>query len=343
VNQSRFPRRRVTIIGNRGGTNIGSSFERAALASNLDVQFIDPRQAMSAPSWLRRFNWYLRGRRPTGLSRFSARVVEACLRHQSQMVVVTGIAGLTAGALRKLRDAGIRVANYLTDDPWNPVHRASWFLEALPEYFALFSPRRANLADLQDLGSKTVIYLPFAYDPELHFPEVPSLAESQRFSADVLFVGGADKDRIPLCAVIAESGLDLAIYGDYWDRYRRTRASWKGYADPATLRKATSAARVCLCVSRKANRDAHTMRSYEAPAMAGVILAEATDDHVKMFGKNGALYFADIPEMITKAKWLVTHETEARQMAEYAHARITGGINTYADRLSSILAVGLSA
>ena len=58
------------------------------------------------------------------------------------------------------------------------------------------------------------------------------------------------------------------------------------------------------------------MRSYEVPAMRGVVLAEATDDHRQMFGEEGALYFRDIPEMITKAKWLVAHQAEARQMAD---------------------------
>ena len=80
------------------------------------------------------------------------------------------------------------------------------------------------------------------------------------------------------------------------------------------------------------------MRSYEVPAMGGVVLAEATDDHRQMFGEEGALYFRDTPEMITKAKWLIAHEAEARQMAARAHARITRGANTYRDRLVTILA-----
>ncbi len=86
----------------------------------------------------------------------------------------------------------------------------------------------------------------------------------------------------------------------------------------------------------------HTMRSYEVPAMQAVILAESTDDHKDMFGEEGALYFRDIPEMISKAKWLVAHEAEARQMAARAHARITRAANTYRDRLVTILATCLN-
>jgi spore maturation protein CgeB len=342
VKESPFTGRRVTIIGNRGGTNIGGSFERAAEQLGLDLQVIEPREAMDATSWLRRFNWYFRGRRPTWLNRFSTQVVESCTRHKSEVVVVTGIAGLNADALRHLTKTDVKVANYLTDDPWNRMHRAPWFLKALPNYFAVFSPRHANLHDLRALGCKRVSYLPFAYDPGLHFPEAPSASERGAFVADVLFVGGADEDRIPLCRATGQSGLSLAIYGDYWSRSATTRPYWRGYAAPAVLRKATGTAKVCLCLTRKANRDGHTMRSYEVPAMGGIILAEATDDHRQMFGEEGALYFREMPEMITKAKWLVAHETEARQMAERARARVTSGANTYRDRLETILATCLS-
>jgi spore maturation protein CgeB len=342
VNHLSVKGRRVTIVGNRGGTNIGGSFERAARSAELDFQVIEPRQAMEGPAWLRRFNWHFRGKRPTWLNSFSNQVVESCVRHKSEVVVVTGISGPNTEALAQLGKTGIRVANYLTDDPWNRMHRAPWFFKALPNYFAVFSPRHANLNDLRAIGCRRASYLPFAYDPDLHFPEASSVDECNAVAADVLFVGGADEDRIPICAAVGASGLSLAIYGDYWERSDATRPFWKGHAEPSVLRSATSAAKVCLCLTRKANRDGHTMRSYEVPAMGGVVLAEATDDHKAMFGEEGALYFHDIPEMISKAKWLVAHQSEARQMAERGHARITGNNNTYCDRLETILATCLN-
>ncbi len=81
------------------------------------------------------------------------------------------------------------------------------------------------------------------------------------------------------------------------------------------------------------------MRSYEVPAMKGVTLAEATDDHREMFGEESdcVLFFRDTSEMVDKAKWLLVHQREGRQMADRAHARVTGGKNTYRDRLETIL------
>jgi spore maturation protein CgeB len=341
VTRSPLKGRRIALIGRRGGTNIGGSFERAAKLAGVDFQFVDLDAASQAPAWIRRFNWHLRGHRPTRLNSFSIQVVRSCCLRKPDLVIVTGVAGINANALKRLRELRIKVVNYLTDDPWNIAHRAPWFFKALPQYQAIFSPRRANLKDLRNLGCADVRYLPFAYDPELHYPESPSDSERGKLVADVLFIGGADNDRRLLCEALAQSGLSLAIYGDYWDRSKIARQFWKGYADPARLRKATNAAKVCLCLPRKANRDGHTMRSYEVAAMDGIILAEDTEDHREIFGEKGALYFRGTSDMIIKAKWLATHEAKARLIAEKAHSNVTDGGNTYQDRLETMAAACL--
>jgi len=129
------------------------------------------------------------------------------------------------------------------------------------------------------------------------------------------------------------------LYGHDWQRHSKLASCFRGHAYPSTLRKAVAVARICLCLVRQANRDGHAMRSYEVPAMKWVMLAEATDDHREMFGEEGdcALFFRDTSEMVDKAKWLLAHQEEGRQMADRAHARITSGKNTYRDRLETIL------
>ena len=71
------------------------------------------------------------------------------MQHESEALLVTGIAPLTASALELLGKASVKVANYLTDDPFNEMHKSPWFLKSLPNYFTVFSPRRANLDDLR--------------------------------------------------------------------------------------------------------------------------------------------------------------------------------------------------
>jgi hypothetical protein len=274
------------------------------------------------------------------ITQFGEQVVATCKEHSPELILATGLAPLTAGVLQQLRTFGVRCANFLTDDPWNPRHRAAWFLKALPHYDFVFSPRHSNLQDLREHGCAAVHYLPFAYAPEIHFTETLTETTRRQYEADVMFAGGADSDRVPYFTALHAAGLTIALFGHDWQKYPALQRCFRGHADPATIRSAVAAAKVCLCVVRRANRDGHSMRSYELPAMGGVILAEATEDHRAMFGEEGqcALFFRDISEMVEKARWLVTHQAEARMMAERAHIGITSGKNTYRDRLDTILA-----
>src|SRR5881409_2830225 len=126
--------RRMLIVGNRGGTNVGECFERAANAQGLDVRLIESRHAMDAPVWLRRLNWHLRGHRPTKLGAFSEAVYQQCTVWRPDVLLTTGLAPLHQRALMGIRSLGIVTLNYLTDDPWNGAHYASWFMNALTQY-----------------------------------------------------------------------------------------------------------------------------------------------------------------------------------------------------------------
>ena len=330
----------LLIVGNPAIFHIGAHFRRAAEELSIPVELCDTRPTFDAPWPVVQWNWRVRGHRPPGLSNFSRQVLSQCQALRPRWLLATGMAPLTADTLRRLCELGVACLNYLTDDPWNPAHRAGWFLDALPHYDQVFSPRRANLNDLRRLGCRQVDYLPFAYAPHIHFPESAAPEESGRYECDVLFYGGADSDRMPYIVALLEAGLDVHLYGGYWDRHTRTRPYFKGHADPATLRKAVHGARITLCLVRQANRDGHVMRTFEAPAMGGCMLTEDTTEHRALLGEDGVatIYFSSIVELVERAQWLLAQPEERRRLAQAAHVCITQGAHSYADRLHKILA-----
>jgi spore maturation protein CgeB len=331
--------RRLLIVGYPGTFHVGAHILHAAQQVGCEVVLCDSARAYKASRIWRKIKWSF-DRSPARIKQFGEEVVATCKERRSELLLTTGLAPLTAGALHQLRTLGVRCANFLTDDPWNPRHRATWFLEALPHYDFVFSPRQSNLQDLRAHRCMAVHYLPFAYAPEIHFTETLTENHRHQYEADVMFAGGADNDRVPYFTALRDAGLTIALFGHDWHKYPTLQPCFRGHADAATIRSAVAAAKVCLCVVRRANRDGHSMRSYELPAMGGVILAESTEDHRAIFVDEGqcALFFRDISEMIEKARWLVTHQTEAKMMAERARSRITQGANTYRDRLDTILA-----
>jgi spore maturation protein CgeB len=331
---------RILIVGNPSITHIGAHLNQAANNLGLDVRFCDTREAFDGPVWLSKLNWWVRGHRPSALRKFSEQVVRVCKECEPAWVLSTGLAPIDKGALAEIGSLGIQRLNYLTDDPWNSAHRSSWFMRSLPLYDHVFSPRRAILDDVRRLGCSQVSYLPFAYAPEIHFPEPAEDADTpSQFESDVAFAGAADTDRVPYIDALIQANFKLGLYGGFWERFPETKAYARGIADASMLRKVIGGAKVALCLVRRANRDGNSMRTFEVPAVGACMLTEDTEEHREIFGEDGkaAVYFRTIDEMIEKLRWLLAHDADRLRLAKAAHDLIVTGSNTYRDRLRTIL------
>jgi spore maturation protein CgeB len=330
---------KLLIVGNAAPEHVGSHLYHAARGLGIEASIFDSRMASEGSRWLVAAYWRLAHHRPLRIHQYEKGLLKQCAETGVSLVISTGIAPVTLEALLELKREGIPTFNYLTDDPWNPNHFAPWFLKALPHYTRIFSTKRANLGDLERHGAQCVSFLPFAYSPELHVQQCDPQNGEPASDADVVFVGGADKDRVPFMSALAKAGFTLHLYGGYWDRYRETRRYACGTLPAIAVRAATSKAKVALCLVRRANRDGHCMRTFEIPAMSGCMLAEYTEEHRELFGKEGeaVLYFKSIGEMVEKTRWLVDHDAERQRLAAKAHALITAGGHTYGDRLLTML------
>lgn len=332
--------RSVLLVANPDPAHVGAHLMAAAADEQLTAHLADVREAWQGPVWRRKAAWWIQGHRPVALRAFSERVAADALRHDVRAVISTGLAPIAAPALDALGRAGIARVNYLTDDPWNPAHRAPWFLNALSKYDVVFSPRRANLDDLRSLGGPRVEYLPFGFNPAQHFPDPPvAPADVRRFAADIVFAGGADPDRAAVLGAFVRGGLAVAVYGGYWERYRATRALARGHLDLRDLRRAIGGAKVSLCLVRRANRDGQSMRTYEVAAMGGCMLVEHTPEHEELFGEDGhaVAYFRNTTEAMAAARALVADPARRAALGARVRELVTAGGHTYRDRLRQMI------
>ena len=331
----------MLLVGNGAEEHVGAHFRHAAQDLKIPVHFMDVRQAGHGSLLRSKINWWCRDHRPNRLGEFSEEAVLQCRSHQPKCLLSTGLAPLTADCLERIGRVGVMRINFLTDDPWNSTHRARWFLEALPKYDWVFSPRRSNLEDLKRLGCRQVHYLPFAYASNVHYPASVTIDERRRLGCDVIFAGGADADRVSFIRALIRSEVSVGLYGGYWERYAETQSYSRGMAKPDLLRRAMASATIALCLVRRANRDGHAMRSFEAPAMRSCLLMEDTQEHREIFGKDGeaVVYFQGIEEMVEKTRWLLRNPEQTKRLAEAAHHLVTEGKNTYQDRLTMLLLV----
>ena len=271
------------------------------------------------------------------MARFQNALLRSADRLVPSVLITTGNSPVVESTIRAFRARGVVCAHYSTDDPWNPNQRAEWLLEALPAYDLVFTPRHQNLADFASLPCRVVDYLPFAYDPEL----VCGSDEAPRAPApDVLFVGGADSDRVAFFNAYLAAGVPITLVGGYWERHVALRSSSLGHLSAGAVAALTARAKVNLCLVRRANRDDHVMRSFEIPANGGCMIVEDTPDHRRFFGEDGAaaVYFRTPQEAAARVRALLPDAQSRRRLAQAAHDLILRGGHTYADRLQTMLA-----
>jgi hypothetical protein len=335
------PDLRLLIVGINRPNHVGSYFATAAKQLSIHYEIIDAEKAEASNRIARIFHWHCLGKRPARLDNFGQALVEVCKTVRPTLLLTTGRAPLGRLHIQHVQRRGTRVVNFSTDDPWNSALYAPWFLSALPSYDIVFTTRRANIDDFVRCGVPSVHYLPFAYDPTVHRPWTED--EPIGAPSDVLFVGGCDSDRLPLISALIDAGIEVGLFGGYWDKHPKTRPYWRGMGDQNTIRLHSKAARICLCLVRRANRDGHVMRSYEAAAIGGCILAEDTEDHRQLFGPEdyAVCYFSSVIEMVEKAKILLNDAKRCERLSIQLQARFASGRHTYADRLHDIVRLSL--
>jgi spore maturation protein CgeB len=281
-------------------------------------------------------------RHPLGYRALNRALIECASRFRPDIVLVCKGAFVSPVTLASIK-AGTeaQLLNYATDDPFNPINNTRDLVESIPLYDLYACTKRNIMRDVRQAGSREVIYVSFGYKPSIHFPEPPAnTEEAERFNSDVVFIGGGDQDRFPyLRALVGEiPGLNLHLYGGYWDRDPALARYHRGFAYGREFRLALSGAKIALNLVRHANRDGHVMRTFEIPACGAFMLAERTEEHLELFSENEeAAYFESADEMVDKVRYYLGHDSERRCIAEAGHRRVVDGRHTYGHRLVEII------
>lgn len=337
---------RVLLVGIGEFFHVGAFFRNALDALGHERAFVDE-SAYLQPSMRSHFHkaaYRLLRRRPLTYWKFNRDILERAKEFRPGIVIITGGRHISPQTLAQLRaDTGAMLVNYATDDPFNPLNSSAALLGGIPFYDLYACTKRAIMADVGRAGCPNVCFVPFAYEPSLHFPEQPrSPDERSRFESDVVFIGGADADRSPYFEALVKAmpGVQLRLYGGYWDRFPQLRCFHCGFALGRDYRLAVGAGKISPCLIRKANRDGHAMRTFEIPACGGFLLTERTEEHLELFKEGAEVDFFDSAEELTdKTNYYLSHENQRVRMAMAARSKIMTGKHTYRDRLQEILRI----
>jgi hypothetical protein len=335
---------RILLIGNMAFYHVGAFFRNALHTLGQPHIALDQSlyEQIAAPPIVCKVAYRVMGRRPMGYRRFNRDILAAAQDLGAEMVFVTGNAPVAGSTLRELKErVGAVLVNYATDDPFNRLVCPRWVVANIPFYDLYVCTKRAIMDDVRAAGCRQVAFVPFGYDPSLHFPDnFGSAGEFEGFSCDAVFVGGGDRDRYPYFEALVRAipDLRLHLYGGYWDGNPTLARHDRGLARGRDYRLALRGAKIAPCLVRRSNRDGHVMRTFEVPACGAFMLAERTTEHQEFFREGEEVgYFSSPAELVEKVRYYLNHDNERQRMTEAAYRKVTSGNHTYAHRLEQIL------
>jgi len=334
---------RVCLVGNGAQYHVGAFFRSALRTLGFQYTFVDEQVYTKKlkGSLLHRVAYKLLKRRPLTYWAFNRDLLETARKFRPEVVLVTKGVFVSPETLTQIKEETKAIlVNYATDDPFNPEVSTRDLVASIPFYDLYACTKRAIMDDVRGAGCSHVIYAPFGYEPSLHFSEHPGTEEEKAsFASDVVFIGGGDSDRIPLIrALTTIPNLRLHLYGGYWDRDPTLRRFHRGFALGREYRLALGGARIALSLVRRANRDGHSMRTFEIPACRAFMLAERTEEHLEMFDEDKeAAFFGSAEELVKKVQTFLLRDADRACIAEAGWMKVVNNGNSYQNRLLQIL------
>jgi spore maturation protein CgeB len=310
------------------GHGHGTALDRANALRRLghEVEHISLRELLPRTRWIDRVTWRLGGQ---VFSPLILRALPKVLQNKSyDLCYVDGGEFVTPSIIKRFRRHAPTVLNYSIDDPLGirEPARSIPYRQSVPFYDLCVVVRPENVDEAKRLGAKDVMRVFRSSDEVAHAPRTVTAALADRWQADVLFLGTWFPERGPFLVDLIKRGVPLSIRGANWNKapeWPTLKSCFKGgqlQGDDYAL--ALQCAKVNLGLLSKGNRDLHTTRSLEIPAVGGLLCAERTTEHLEMYvDGEEAVFWDGAEECATVCLEVLRDEERRKRIAAAGHAR----------------------
>lgn len=310
------------------GSLSGTCLDRANAYRRLghSVLHIDPRRLLPDSIWVDRFTWRIGG---GVFTRYISKKLRPLLNgHSFDICHVENGEWISHQVIETLHQYAPIVLNYNIDDPFNPRdgRRFQVYRDTVSFYDLLVVVREENVAEAYARGAKKVLRVYRSADEVSHSPQVLDAKDHAQWDSDVMFLGTWMPERGPFLLKLTELGVPLTIRGANWHKsaeWKKLKPFYKGGEISGNeYAKAIQCAKVNLGLLSKGNRDLHTTRSLEIPAIGGLLCAERTSEHQKMYldGKE-VLMWSTAEECAQLCKQVLNDSIDGEKIAQAGHQR----------------------
>lgn len=316
---------KVAYIGQKYGTSLHRAHALERLGHQVSI--IDPWRWLGKSKWMSRWLYHLGGF-GVGVA-ISQRLYRAVSQTAPDLIWVNQGAFFDPFILRRLRTFNVPIINYLNDDPFGgrDKKRFRYFLKSIPFYDLIVVPREINVCEAKQFGALQVMRIMMSADEVAHAPRSLTLNEHQRYASEVAFIGTWMPERGAFVAELIDRDLPLSIWGNRWEKspeWPVIKPHWRGSGlyDNEAYSAAILASKICLGLLSKQNRDLHTMRSLEIPALGSLLCAERTSEHLALYEEDvEAVFWNDAAECVEVCKNLLADDERRKEIAQKGHER----------------------
>ncbi|HEX5310230.1 CgeB family protein [Aquabacterium sp.] len=311
------------------GVRSGTCLDRARALQRLGHQVtqFDPRHMLPRTGWTDRVTWHLGGQY---FGPWLARALNQTLKGQTyDLCLVDSGEWMTPAVVRLLKRYATKVISYCIDDPTGPRdwRRFTAYRRALPFYDLVVVMRERNVQEVRNLGAKNVLRVFMSADEVSHAPRVITPQDQAQWQAQVLFLGTWMPERGPFMLELIRRGVPLTIQGSHWAKapeWAELQPYWRGDALAGDdYARAIQCAQINLGMLSKGNRDLHTTRSMEVPALGGFLCAERTSEHESLY-QDGveAVFWKDAAECAQLCTHWLSNESGRKALSQAGRIRL---------------------
>lgn len=242
--------------------------------------------------------------------------------------------------LNRIKEKGIKLVNYNLDHPFRFVSKGSGnqnVRNSIPAYDLHISYSQRIIQELQERypGIRT-FHLPFGYHSYVDDLQ-PDGVEINK----VCFVGYGDEERAEAIHFLGNQGIDIDLYGDRWKKFIPKKMSNVRIYPPVyglEYWSILSRYRVQLNLFRPHNLGSHNMRTFEIPAIGGIMLSRHSDEQLQYFEpEKEAFFYYDLDGLLKQVQKLLSLDrADAKKIREQARKRCLEKGYSYNERSKTI-------
>lgn len=279
------------------------------------------------------------------LKQLNNRLLRCAAKEKPDLCIVAGGYRVQRDTIQRLKQRGIITALWTTDAPSfsNRLSSFSILHNTTAVYDYVFCGGTEAIELLNDLKLKSVSWLPFACDEELHKSVEITKLDKKMYGNDIVFVGSFYDSRAKILEQIAD--LDLGIWGPGWEKLKYTsllkrRIKYAGNIKPELWLKIYAAAKLVIVPHYQDGKNICYQVSpkvYEALACKCAVLVDNQKDVFLNFEHDKHLsVYNNIEQLRNNIKYLLANPDKAKNMAELGCEQVIKK-HTYKHRIKQII------